>query len=63
MCCQMGRELGFQNGRHTDLENVTKDTFCWKAFILKEELIRYESCGLSLYLHVAKVSPSVLLPI
>ncbi|KAJ8061506.1 hypothetical protein OCU04_009320 [Sclerotinia nivalis] len=36
----MGRELGFQNGRHTDLQNVTKDTFCWKEFILKEELIR-----------------------
>ncbi|KAJ5457036.1 hypothetical protein N7530_012310 [Penicillium desertorum] len=36
----MGRELGFQNGRHTDLQNVTKDTFCWEEFILKEELIR-----------------------
>ncbi|KAH7378189.1 hypothetical protein BKA64DRAFT_688095 [Cadophora sp. MPI-SDFR-AT-0126] len=36
----MGRELGFQNGRHTDLENVTKGTFSWKEFILKEELNR-----------------------
>ncbi|EXL66429.1 hypothetical protein FOPG_17390 [Fusarium oxysporum f. sp. conglutinans race 2 54008] len=36
----MGRELGFQNGQHTDLQNVTHDTFCWKEFILKEELIR-----------------------
>lgn len=57
----MGRELGFQNGRHTDLKNVTKDTFCWKEFILKEELIRYEFCGLFQYLHVAKVFTSALL--
>ncbi|KAK5059884.1 hypothetical protein LTR84_009767 [Exophiala bonariae] len=36
----MARELGFQNGRHTDLQYVTEDTFDWKEFILKEELIR-----------------------
>ncbi|KEF62012.1 uncharacterized protein A1O9_03584 [Exophiala aquamarina CBS 119918] len=36
----MARELGFQNGRHTDVQYVTKDTFNWKEFILKEELIR-----------------------
>ncbi|KAH7087714.1 hypothetical protein FB567DRAFT_352456 [Paraphoma chrysanthemicola] len=36
----MGRELGFQNSQHTDLHKVTQDTFCWKEFILKEELIR-----------------------
>lgn len=38
----MARELGFQNGRHTDLQSVTKDTFNWKEFVLKEELIRYD---------------------
>lgn len=57
----MGRELGFQNGRHTDLQNVTKDTFCWKEFILKEELIRYEFRDISQYLHVAKVFTLALL--
>ncbi|KAH7080864.1 hypothetical protein FB567DRAFT_114394 [Paraphoma chrysanthemicola] len=36
----MGRELGFHNGQHKNLHNATKDTFCWKEFILKEEFIR-----------------------
>jgi hypothetical protein len=58
----MGRELGFQNGRHADLQNVTKDTFCWTEFILKEELIRYGFYGLFQYLHVAKVFTSALSP-
>ena len=54
----MARELGFQNGRHTDLQYATKDTFSWKEFVLKEELIRYESCSLPQDLHVAKVLTS-----
>ncbi|KIW71365.1 hypothetical protein, variant [Phialophora macrospora] len=36
----MARELGFQNGRHENLEDVTRDTFSWEEFILKEELVR-----------------------
>ena len=40
----MARELGFKNGRHENLEHVTIDMFRWEEFILKEELIRYETC-------------------
>ncbi|SPJ90954.1 uncharacterized protein FTOL_13356 [Fusarium torulosum] len=36
----VGRELGFQNGQHRDLQHVINNTFCWKEFIVKEELIR-----------------------
>jgi hypothetical protein len=57
----MARELGFQNARHTDLQYATKDTFSWKEFILKEELIRYEFCSLLQDLHVANVLTSALL--
>lgn len=48
MSSQMGRALGFENGRHRDLQHITSDTFCWKEFVLKEELIRYEPYGLIL---------------
>jgi hypothetical protein len=46
ICYQMGRELGFQNGQHGDLQHITNHTFCWKDFVLKEELIRYGLFGL-----------------
>lgn len=39
----MARELGFRSGRHDDLENLTPETFDWKAFVLREELVRYDA--------------------
>lgn len=50
----MARELGFHNGRHENLEHVTRDTFSWKEFILKEELVRYEGRRLLQNVHAAK---------
>jgi hypothetical protein len=36
----MAREIGFAHASHGDLKSLTEDSFKWKEFILKEELIR-----------------------
>lgn len=51
----MARELGFHNGRHTDLQSVTKDTFNWREFVLREELIRYDFHGPLQHVYVANI--------
>lgn len=37
---QMARELGFAHATHGDLASLEEWSFDWKAFVLKEELIR-----------------------